>query len=506
MAGKNKNKRIVKNTIFLYFRMLFILFLSFFTTRVLLEKIGVEDYGLYTVVAGFVMMFGFINTSMSNSIQRFINFEMGKNNLESTRKVFLSSLSVQLILGAIIFTLLEIIGSWYINNKLSVGPEMVFAANILFQATCISLVLNIIKAPYNAALIANEKMDLYAFLSILDALLKLFIIYAIPYIPTERLVAYSILFLGTNILILLFTTYYVYKNVSYLKGLPIYNKALVKEMISFSGWNLFGTASGVIKSQGINVLINAFFSLTVNASRGVAYQIHSGINQLTHSFQVALNPQIVQSYSEGNMPRYLNLSYMSSKVSIFLMWMITLPILLCTDDILSIWLGNNIPQYTSLFTKIVVCTGMTDTLGAAISVPLYATGKIKYYQIIVSLITISILPLSYIFYRMGFPPETSMYISLALSIIAQIARVIIWTRLINEPIINYIKKIVIPTIIIASISLIPPTIAPHLLKGTLHITSIIYSTLYSIIINTILVFTIGINATERKTIYKLIKK
>ena len=486
--------------------MLLILFLSFFTTRILMEKIGINDYGLYTVVAGFVSMFGFINTSMSNSIQRFINFELGKKNLESTRKTFLSSLSVQIILSVIIFAILEIIGCWYIYNRLNVDPSRIFTANILFQTTCVSLILNVIKAPYNAALIANEKMDLYALLSILDAILKLVIIYALPYIPTERLISYSFLLLGVNILILLFTIYYVYKNFAYLKGKPIYNKHLFKEIISFSGWNLFGTASGVVKSQGINVLINAFFALTVNAARGVAYQILGGINQFTHSFQVALNPQIVQSYSEGNMARYLNLSYMSSKVSIFLMWIIILPFLLCTNEILYIWLGDNVPEYTELFVKIIICTGLADTLGSSISVQIYATGKIKYYQIIVSLITISVLPLSYIFYTLGYPPETSMYISLILSVAAQVARVIIWTRLINESIVNYIKKIVIPTLVIIVLSLTPSFFLYDFLKSASNLMVIIYSTLYSVIVNAILVFSIGINASERKIICKLIKK
>lgn len=503
----SSNKRIAKNVLALYARMLLMLIINLYTSRVLLDCLGVDDYGLNNVVGGFVTMLGFVNTSMTRSIQRFLNVELGLNNEEGVRDSFRAAITVQIYLALLILLLLETVGLWFLNCKMHIPPDRMAAANWVYQCCCITMVISIIKSPYNAIIIAKEKMNFYALISVLEAVMKVIIIVSLLLVTTDRLIAFNILQFISVVLFFVVTVAYSNKIMPGLNIKLSKEKRRITEILSFSGWNLFGSFSGIIKSQGINILINFYFSLAINAARSVAYMVLSAINQFASNFQMALSPQIVQSYAAGERERYLFLSYASGKMSFYLMWILIYPVIILLDPLLTFWLGNNVPEKTQVFIPIILYTGLIDSLGSSISIPLYATGKIKMYQIVVSIITIMVLPISYIFYEMGYPAETSMIISLVLAIVAQGARVIIWCKLIKERTTIYLKKIVIPAIFVMIISMGLTRLLMLLgfckLDGSFF--NIIIDAILIVVISIVTVYFIGISKSERSIVVKVVR-
>lgn len=506
MASED-NKRIAKNTFFLYIRMFLLFAVNFYATRVLLKALGAADYGLYNVVAGFVAMLGFMNQSMTNSIQRFINFHLGKGDRNGLLKYFKACVTVQVVLSIFILLLIETIGIWFLNQKMNIPHNKMFDANIVFQMSCLCLLVNIIKAPYNAIIIAKERMNFYAYISIAEAAVKLFITFSIVWIDSFKLSYYAVMLLILTIVVFLLTLRYAKRQESNLKFGLYFQKDIYKEVLSFSGWNLFGTASGVIKSQGINVLMNLFFNTVINAARGIAFQVLSGIQQFVSNFQVAINPQIVQSYASGDKDRYLKLTYLSAKLSLYLMWIIALPIMASLNLILDVWLGKEIvPEYTSQFVYIILFTGLFDALGSSISVPLYATGNIKHYQIITSSIKFLVLPISYILYRIGFGPAASMYVSLFLAGIEQTSRVVIWGRLVEESPLVYLNKVIFPALVIIGISSFTIYIIGDYVATFSTIISFGINTIISLLIAVVMIYFVGLDRIERNQIVNIVRK
>lgn len=501
-----ENTRIAKNTVFLYIRMLLLFVVNFYITRVLLQELGVEDFGLYNVVAGFVTMLGFMNQSMTNSIQRFMNYQMGLKENGNLRLYFEVSLAVQLLIGLIILLLLESVGLWFLNSKMTISADRQIEANIIYQLSCLSLLVSVIRTPYNAVIIAKEKMNFYAYMSIIEAGVKLSIAFLIGVIPFFKLSFYSGSLLLLAIVFLIVSIIYVKHIECSLKLRLNWNKAIFKEIFSFSGWNLFGTASGMAKSQGINVLMNVFFDVTINAARGVAFQVLGGIQQFVSNFQSAINPQVVQTYANNNKERYLFLTYASAKISVFLMWIIALPVIICINDVLLVWLGaGNVPPHTNEFVIIILFTGLFDSLGSSLSTSIYATGKIKIYQIIVSTIKILVLPVSYYLYRIGYAPATSMYVSLVLAAFEQVMRVKIWTRIVDEKPMIYVKKIILPTLLVMFISFLLSFLFSRMISIDSIILTVIINGGFAAIISLIFVYIIGLDSNEKNRIISMLK-
>ena len=502
--NSQNNKRIAKNTFFLYIRMVLMMLIGFFTTRVLLEKLGENDFGIYNTVAAFVAMLGFLNTAMSNGIQRFINFEFGRGDVAKAIKYISNSIAVQLCIAGALLLLFETVGIWFLSNKLNIDETDMFAAKTVFHLSVMTLVLNVVTTTFNAVIIAKEKMDFYAYISIVEIIAQLAIAYLISVSPSNRLVIYATLLLVLTLLLSIIKIIYSKKIQPAIKIIPSIDRVHFKELFSFSGWNLFGAASGTIKSQGINILMNIFFGVKVNAARGIAFQVLSGVQKFTSNFQVAINPQITQSYSSNDRERYLALTYTSAKISFYLMWVMTLPILFSIDAVLKIWLGENIPEYTNIFVIVILLTGLIDSLGSSISASFYATGRIKKYQITVSTITIMVLPISYFLYKLGCPPVTSMYVSLVLSIFAQIARVLIWCNTIKASAFVYLKQIVIPALVIVVVTSGMMYFINELFNGQ-NASLLILNFIISFILNVVCIFFIGINSEERAFILKKLK-
>lgn len=455
MANYNEaNKRIAKNSIFLSVRMLFVLGISLYTTRAVLQILGVVDFGVYNVVCGFVSLFTFINTSMSNGIQRFYNIELGKNGIEGANRVYCISVQIQLLLAIIVVILTETIGLWYLYNKMVIPEDRMFAAGWIFQLSMLTFFFSIMRSPYNAAITAHEKMDFYAIVSIIEAIMKLGIVFMIPHLKGDQLIWYGVLMAGITLLSFTATYFYCRINFAEIRLRYYSNKQLFRSMLSFSGWNLFGSFSGIMKEQGINLVINLFFGPVVNAARGVAAQVNNGIQGFVGNILTPVRPQVMQSYARGEINRTLNLTYSVSKFSSCFFLMMAIPASLEIDYVLRLWLGNNVPEHTNLFTILVLMTTLVNILNGATSTVVHATGVMKDYQLWGSIIGIASVPVAYIILQFNQMPELALVTVLVCTIIGHIIGLFIVRKLVGMSIRIYIQKVLWPIFLVFVSSII----------------------------------------------------
>lgn len=505
MASQD-NKRIAKNTAFLYIRMLIVLALSLYTTRVVLATLGIIDYGIYNVVCGFVSMFAFLNNSLANGTQRFYNFRIGEGRNNEIQLVFSTSMLIQIALAIILFVMLETFGLWYINNKMIIPGERLTAAFWVFQCSVISLIFVVLQVPYSAAILAFEKMDYYAIVSIVDALLKLAIVFVLPFVDADHLILYGILSLLISIVN--FLLYAVYcKSRFRVETTMIWRKrekVLMREMTSFSGWNVFGTFAYMIKDQGLNVLLNAFFGPVVNAARGIAMQVNSALQGFSINIVAAVRPQLVQSYSSGNIKRVENLMFSMSRLIYLMLFVLSLPIMIEMPYILKLWLSGPIPEYTIIFTDLVIVNMIITSMNTPLSQVVHATGKMKYYQIGTSLIICSILPVSYLFLKIGYSAVSTFVICIVISIINQAVCLLLLRRIFPYSITEYVKKVVIPCLLLTIIAPIIPYII-HLFF-TEGIIRLLFVVLMSIGVTSLIAYLLVLTKDEKQIIISYLSK
>ena len=429
--------------------MVFVLLVSLYTTRAVLNALGVIDFGIYNVVAGFVTMFAFVNTSMSNGIQRFFNYTLGDGNNERLVQVFNTSLQIQSILSALILLLLETIGLWYVCQKMVIPPERIKTALWIYQFSIISLLFVIIQIPFSAAIVAHERMFFFALVSIIDAIAKLAIALALPRINNDRLMIYGLLLLVISIINFLLYFFYSRLSFSEIRLRMSFDKALFCSMLSFSGWNIFGTFAFMIRTQGLTVLLNYFFGAIVNAAQGVAAQIQSAIQGFSGNIVIAFRPQMIQSYASGEHKRVKNLFFSLSKVSYLMLFMLSVPVAFEIDLILKIWLGDVIPGYTSYFTILVLANMVLLSLHTPIVTIIHASGKMMKFQIVTGLITCSILPVSWVFLKHGAEPGSVYWISLIIQGINQAACLKVLKEVFPFSLKQYFKFVLLPIIIVS---------------------------------------------------------
>lgn len=499
----SNNKRIAKNTLFLSVRMVIVLFVNLFTTRIILRAIGAEDLGIYSVVGGLVTMFSFLNTSMSNGIQRFYNYELGKNGEKGANNVYITSIQIQLLLGISIIILTETIGIWYLNTQMVIPTTRMLAAKWLFQTSILSFLISIMQVPYMAAIVAHERMDYYALVTIADTILKLAIALLIMYIPGDHLIVYGVLIVIVMSLDLI--AYYVYARSKFpeIRFRNHFDKGLFKSMISFSGWNVFGTFSSIMKEQGVNMVLNVFFGPLVNAARGISYQIMGGLNGFTANISITTRPQLIKSYAQGDTERAIWLFYMSSKLCFMAILIFALPLMIEIQYILQLWLGESVPQHTDTFTCWVLLTAFINNLNGPTSAVVHATGKMKTYQLTTSLISLSIVPLSYISYCFGAKPETSFAIVFAITVLCQIVSILLLKRLVGLTVGDYLGKVIYPLTLVVILTFFL-TCIPHLLFNEGLIRLVIVN-LVSILSGVLLFIYIGLEQAERQMILLAIR-
>lgn len=456
-SNSTNNKRIAKNTLLLYMRTLFTMLVTLYTSRVVLNTLGVEDYGVYNVVGGVVAMFGFINGSMSSATQRYITFALGKGDMSQLRKVFSTALQIHVLIAALIVVLGETVGLWFMYTQMQIPTERMGAAFWVLQCSIVSTVVMIISVPYNADIIAHERMSAFAYISILEAVLKLAVVYVLVVFSYDKLILYAIMILGVQLLIRFCYSHYCNKRFDESKYRHVWDKALFKEMTGFAGWSMFGNLSGVLYGQGLNMLLNVFFGPVVNAARAVSVQVQNAVQQFVGSFQTALNPQITKTYAKGEMDDMRKLMFRSARFSFYLLFFLSLPVLLETDFILTVWL-KTVPENTVVFLRIMICTSLIYSLANPLIVANQATGKVWKYQAVCGTILLMILPVSYVFLKLGCPAYSVFVVHFVMESVAQLARMVMLRSLIGIRIRDYVKNIYIRVLSVVGLSVVVPLV------------------------------------------------
>ena len=488
------NKRIAKNTLMLYIRMLFVMSVSLYTSRVVLQTLGIEDYGIFNVVGGIITMFTFINGAMVSSTQRYLSFELAKENEEKLRSVFNTSLQVHALIALVIIVLGETIGLWFLMEKLVIPESRLTAAHWVYQCSILSCAVNIMSAPYNADIIAHEKMSAFAYISILEVILRLAIVYLLIVSPYDKLIAYGILTLLVQLLIRYIYSRYCHRHFKEVYFQVKIDKPLFKEMSGFAGWSFFGNLAAILYTQGLNLLLNIFFGPVVNAARGIAVQVQSAVQQFVNGFQTALNPQITKNYASGNLSQMHGLMFRSARFSFLLLFFISLPVLLETDFLLSLWL-NTVPENADIFTKIMLCISLIYTTANPCVIANQATGKVKIYQMVVGGILLTIVPISYIVLKFGAPAYSVFIVHFCIESVAQFSRMFMLRKLIDLPMMSYLKNIYIPIFATVAIAVIIPLLVQSQMdQGWLRFIVVGITCVFSVGLSA---FAIGLTKSER---------
>lgn len=500
------NKRIAKNTMMLYIRMIVSLIVSLYTSRVILAALGVTDYGLNNVVSGIISMFTFVNSSLSVATTRFLTYELGVGNTSSFRNIFSMSINLHIVLSLMILILGETIGLWILLNELVIPENRVVACIWIYQVSILSCILNTINVPYISALIAHERMGAFGYMTILDNVLKLLIVYVLVIIPADRLIVYSWLFFAMNLISLLIYQIYCRKKIPGTNYSFSWNVKLFQSMFSFTGWSSLVHIANFASSQGLNMLLNVFFGPVVNAARGVTNQVNIAIYKLSSSFQTALNPQITKNYAQNNQDRVFQLFSASSRLAYYVIFIISLPIALEAPYILRLWL-RDVPEYTVQFLRVILCMNLIEALANPIYAVVEATGKIKRFQIVNGLVILLIFPISYLFLKfLDISPVSIFIIQLFFSFVGQICRQMMFQKIINIGFTPYYINILKPILAITILSLFFSISFSILIGQPYNLYLLILYTLVYILIVVTLIWLLGLKPEEKKIVSEKILK
>lgn len=502
--NKSNNKRIAKNTLVLYIRMLITMAAGLYTSRVVLANLGVNDYGLYSVVGGVVVVLSFMNGAMASSTQRFLNVEMGKRNEDGLKKVFSNSIVIHLLTAVFVVILSETIGLWYLNYYMNIDQDRIEAANWVYQFSIVSLFVSIISVPYNATIIAHERMSAFAYVSIVEVILKLVIALMIAYSPIDKLVFYAFCIMLAGIAIRLVYGFYCRRNFCECVGVKYeIDSGLFRDMFSFSFWTIFGNLAFILHTQGIALVINLFFGTAVNAAQGIANQVNSVVKHFVQNFMTAIKPQVVKSYAGGDLNSMHNLILSGSRISFYLVLVFVIPLFLETPTLLSVWL-KEVPVYTSSFVRLILLVTLFDSFNSLLNAAKGATGNIKIYMIVQTSISMLHLPISYVLFLVGFEPYWAMIVYCILVIILQVTRIVFVCKAVSLSISVFLQKVVLVCLMVLIVSAsIPGVVYVNLTSG---IVSMFLVSSLSLITTVLSVLYIGLTGYERKSLYALIKK
>ncbi|MCL2289670.1 MAG: lipopolysaccharide biosynthesis protein [Bacteroidetes bacterium] len=499
--------RIAKNTAALYFRMLLTMLIAFYTLRVVMNVLGVEDYGTYVTISGAVLMFGFLSGTMATASQRFFAMELGVENHVKLKQLFSINVLIFIGLAILIFILAETVGLWYFLKIMKIPPDRMEAAVWVYQFAIFTFMVSIITTPYLAIITAREKLTVYAYLSVLEVVFKLAILYVLIYTSMDKLKLYAVLLFAVQILIS--AAYITYSTLKFpeCKVKYYWNKAMFKEVFGFAGWNVIGVLAMTARSYGITLLLNAFFGVIINAARGAALLVYSALNQFAHNFFTAVRPQLIKSYSidpEDKSGEMMKLVFQSSKFCYYLILVLSLPILIETRSILDIWLKGIVPEYTVIFTRLIIINAIIESLANPFIASIQATGRIKMYQIVTGSIILLNLPVSYLFLKLGFPPQSTMYISIAITIIAHLSRIYFMNKMLKMNILNYVKYVILPILGVTILVLVLPLLFYYNFSASFwRIAGVATLTVVS---SAFIVYYIGLTKSERETLKMFVLK
>lgn len=495
------NKRVAKNTLLLYLRMFLMTCISLYTSRIMLQALGVANLGIYNVVGGVVGLMSILNGAMAVSTQRYLSFGLGQRDLRKLSEVFTTCFIIYALLCAILFVLAETLGLWIVNTQLVIEPDRLVAANWVYQFSIITCVTSLLVSPYNAAIIAHEKMSIYAYFSIINAILQLLIVYLIQVLPIDVLISYGALLMLVSLVNTSFNWIYCIRKFPECKIISYFDKAKFKELLSYSGWNLFGSMSGVLRVQGISVLLNLFFTPAVNAAMAIAAQVNSKVEMFFTNFMVAVRPQIIKYYAEGDMDGMIRLVTRSSKFAFYLIFLIGLPIFIESSYIINLWLGQ-LPEYVVPFVRLMIILSAVESMTQPIMTAAHATGRIKFYQVTVGSIMLLNLPIAYVCLELGADPYSVIIVSIGLSVFCTFLRVWVLKRLMPFPAMKYFKNAYIKPIIVAVTASIIPVALHLFLDATFF--NVILICLLCLICTFISIYVLGLTTGERTYITTII--
>lgn len=497
--------RIAVNTVMLYFRMLLIMLVSLYIVRILLAALGQEDYGLYNVIGGIVVMFSFLTHVLSSASQRFFAYDIGQGNYNQLSKTYSTIILLFVLVIAVIILLAETIGLWFLHNKMTIPQERMTAANWVYQFSILSFCWKVFTSPYQAIIIAHERMNIYAYVGIAEVLLQLILVLILQNVEQDRLMVYSLLMF--LIVFIINSLYIAYAKLRYkqIRFVTNWDKSLFGKVVSYSGWTLFGAFASLARSQGINIILNVYFTPVVNAARGIAHNVNSSVSSFSGNFYTAVKPQIVKYYAQGDLESCYKLVFRSSKMSFILIYTLVLPAMFYTPEILTLWL-KEYPDNTVVFTRLILVVALVSSLANPLITFNQATGNIKVFQIIISLIFLSNLPLSIVAFEFGARPVYAFVISICVSIVAFIARIIIIRYQHHFPAFNYIKEVVLRILVSIIVTLSIMWVWHHQCDNSSSIILLIINIILSLIFTMIFTFYICLDASEKSSIFRTIKK
>lgn len=499
MSEVASSKRIAKNTLFLYIRSFFVIIVSLYTSRVILDVLGVEDYGVYNTVAGVVSMFSVLTSSLSGAISRFFTVALGKGDSGKLQSVFKTSLSLQIVMSGIIILVASSVGGWFVATQLNLPEYRSSAAQWVLQCAIVTFVINLLSVPYNAAIIAHERMKAFAYVSIFDTLLKLLVVYLLYTSPNDKLVSYAILLVVEGLIVQSIYWFYCTHNFVECRQYKwIIDKKLVKEMAGYAGWNMMGNTAYILNTQGVNILINLFFGVTFNAARGVAVQIQSAVMKFVIDFSTALNPQIIKSYAAGDTDFMYKLVCRGVKYIIFLSLFFLIPLLLEADTMLRIWL-KEVPPQSAIFCRLLIIGAVIDSCGLPLTNSIMANGRIRNYQIAVSIVGVMVCVFTWIAYKLGAPAYSTCVIYIVVYLMVNAVRVIYSKKTTGLSVRTFTHYTIFPAVSVLAISVIIPLIFTHYVDASF--VRLISTSFISFVCTLITIYIVGIDKSERATVH-----
>ncbi len=497
------NRRIAKNTTMLYGRMGLMMIISFFTARITLEALGVVNYGINNVVGGLVSMFSLISGSLTASTSRFITFGLGAGDKERLNRIFITSVNIQILLAVIVVLAIETIGVWFLNNKMVIPADRLTAAHWVLQCSAINFAVGLLSLPYNASIVAHERMDIYTYFSLFDVISRLAIVFSIKYYGGDKLILLAIISLIPMFIKQFYHWWFSKRNFEECTYNLKWDNGIFKEMTSFAGWNFIGASSAQLKDQGVNIVINMFYGPAVNAARGIAMQISFILGQFSGNVSVAINPQITKEYASSNYARMHNLMFKGTRIIYFLIMALSIPIFLEIETILYIWLGQ-VPPHTILFTRLVLILCLSDTISSTLITAQLATGKIRNYQIVVGGTQMLNFPISYLLLRLGFFPEITLIVAIIISQICLLERLLFLRTMCKFPSLKFTKEVYLNTLIVTLVaSIIPATLYCNLHESIVRFFLVCAS---SVISSFATIYLIGLKKDEKRIALQYMRK
>ena len=502
MPTQVNNQRIAKNTILLYIRTLVVMCITLYTSRIILKELGVEDYGVYQAVGGFVAMFAVISSALSSAISRFITFEIGHGDKEKLKRIFSTSVTVLVIIAIVIFILCEVFGIWFINHKMQIPPGRESAAVWVLHCSVFAFCINLISVPYNACIIAHEHMSAFAYFSLFEAIAKLGICFSIAIAPIDKLIWYALLLSALALTIRLFYSIYCRKHFDESEYHFVYDKGLFREMAGFAGWTFLSNTVYIFNTQGINLLTNVFYGVTLNAARGVATQVDGAVLQFATNFSTALNPQITKSYAAKEYNSMFLLICRGARFTVYLMLLIAIPLILETEKVLDVWL-TTIPEHSANFVRLAIIGTIVTLIGNTGTTACLATGNIRRYVISVSLAGILAFPLTWVCFALGLKPEMAYVMYIISYALVDIVRLFEMRRLIGFPIKLFVTDVVVRVFMVALMAFFLPFLIVCFVPSSLW--RVLITTLVSVLSTSLCAFYLGMSHHEREVIISKVK-